>query len=43
MEFWKITSDIIGWIYFVCWSISFYGQPYENYKVKQYSFKHMKC
>jgi len=28
------TSQIIGWIYFVSWSISFYGQIYVNYKLK---------
>ncbi len=28
----KILSAVFGWIYFVSWSISFYGQIYENYK-----------
>ncbi|CAD8063830.1 unnamed protein product [Paramecium sonneborni] len=29
-----VISNIIGWTYFVSWSISFYGQLYENFKVK---------
>ncbi|KAJ4439689.1 hypothetical protein ANN_07817 [Periplaneta americana] len=28
------TSVVIGWIYFVAWSISFYPQIYENWKRK---------
>lgn len=31
-----VISNIIGWTYFVCWSASFYGQLYENFKVKKY-------
>lgn len=27
-------SQIIGWIYFLSWSSSFYGQVYESYRVK---------
>ena len=27
-------SDVIGWIYFTCWSISFYPQIIENYLEK---------
>ncbi|EWS73814.1 PQ loop protein (macronuclear) [Tetrahymena thermophila SB210] len=30
-----ISSQIIGWIYFTAWTISFYGQIYENYKLKR--------
>ncbi|GBM09241.1 Cystinosin [Araneus ventricosus] len=31
---WVVVSIIIGWIYFVCWSISFYPQVIENYRRK---------
>ncbi|KAK7571061.1 hypothetical protein V9T40_014665 [Parthenolecanium corni] len=27
----KIISSIVGWIYFLAWSVSFYPQIYENY------------
>ena len=30
-------SNILGWIYFVAWSISFYGQVIENYRRKSVS------
>jgi len=26
-----IIADIIGWAYFICWSVSFYPQVYENW------------
>lgn len=26
------VSFLLGWIYFVAWSVSFYGQVYENFK-----------
>jgi len=29
-----VFSQVIGWIYFVAWSISFYPQIYENWKRK---------
>jgi cystinosin len=29
-----ILSEVIGWIYFFAWSISFYGQFYTNWKLK---------
>lgn len=29
-----IISEIVGWIYFLAWSISFYPQMYWNYKRK---------
>ncbi|KAI8985794.1 PQ loop repeat-domain-containing protein [Pilobolus umbonatus] len=32
MSLWNITSDIIGWSYFIIWSISFYPQISLNYK-----------
>ncbi|KAL4468847.1 hypothetical protein ABPG72_008774 [Tetrahymena utriculariae] len=28
----EVITSIIGWAYFSAWSISFYGQVYENYK-----------
>ena len=31
-----IFSQVIGWIYFVAWSVSFYPQIYENWKRKRY-------
>lgn len=31
---WCLISDIIGWIYFTAWTVSFYGQVYENIKNK---------
>jgi len=30
----KVLSALVGWIYFAAWSISFYGQFYTNYKLK---------
>jgi len=30
-----LLSEIVGWIYFSAWSISFYGQLYENFRRKQ--------
>jgi len=29
-----ILSTIVGWVYFVAWSVSFYPQIYENFKRK---------
>ena len=31
-----IFCQIIGWVYFVAWSISFYPQIYENWKRKRH-------
>ncbi len=31
-----VVADIVGWLYFVAWSVSFYPQIYENYKRKRY-------
>ena len=31
---WAVVSDIVGWIYFVAWSASFYPQSIENYQSK---------
>ncbi len=28
------VSDVIGWLYFLSWSASFYPQSYINYKKK---------
>lgn len=30
----KIVSAVVGWIYFIAWSISFYPQTYSNWKRK---------
>lgn len=30
-----LVSVIVGWIYFVAWSISFYPQMYENWQRKR--------
>ncbi|XP_039622971.1 cystinosin isoform X3 [Polypterus senegalus] len=30
----SIINQVIGWIYFVAWSVSFYPQVYENWKRK---------
>lgn len=27
-----ILSDIVGWMYFAAWSVSFYPQIYENWQ-----------
>lgn len=32
-----VISQVIGWIYFVAWSVSFYGQIYQNIKNKSVS------
>jgi len=31
---WDLISTIIGWVYFLAWSVSFYPQVYENWKRK---------
>jgi cystinosin len=37
MEHWQeIFISVIGWIYFGAWSISFYGQIFENWRHKKY-------
>lgn len=30
-----IICDVVGWIYFVAWSISFYPQIIQNYQRKR--------
>lgn len=35
-----VLSNIIGWLYFFFWGISFYGQIYENWKCKRYRSIH---
>ncbi|XP_014280626.3 cystinosin homolog, partial [Halyomorpha halys] len=30
----EITSVVVGWLYFVAWSVSFYPQVYENWRRK---------
>ena len=32
----NIIIIVVGWIYFVAWSISFYPQVYENWRRKRY-------
>ena len=32
----ELVSSIIGWTYFVAWSISFYPQIWDNYRRKRY-------
>ena len=27
-----LVSDIVGWLYFVSWSVSFYPQIYDNFR-----------
>ncbi|KAG8185689.1 hypothetical protein JTE90_003228 [Oedothorax gibbosus] len=31
---WVVVSSVIGWLYFICWSVSFYPQVIENYRRK---------
>jgi cystinosin len=31
---WRIASIIVGWMYFWCWSLSFFPQAIENYNRK---------
>jgi cystinosin len=33
---WETISSIIGWMYFVAWSASFYPQAILNYQTKRY-------
>jgi hypothetical protein len=36
MQPWQeVFISVIGWIYFSAWSVSFYGQIYENWKHKK--------
>lgn len=38
MEEWQqILITVIGWVYFSAWSISFYGQIFENFRRKRYA------
>ncbi len=30
-----VLADVVGWLYFVAWSVSFYPQIYENWKRKR--------
>lgn len=32
----NIASKVIGWLYFLCWSASFYPQSIKNYNKKKY-------
>lgn len=31
-----VISQVIGWIYFVAWSVSFYPQVWENFRRKRW-------
>lgn len=31
---WIIVSSVIGWLYFICWSVSFYPQIIQNFRRK---------
>jgi hypothetical protein len=33
----QVLIDVIGWIYFSAWSLSFYGQFILNFRLKKYS------
>ena len=32
MEFLEVLSMLFGWVYFACWSASFYPQPLLNHR-----------
>jgi len=34
-DFMTYFDQTIGWVYMLAWSLSFYGQVYENWRVKQ--------
>lgn len=36
VETWDVVSEVIGWIYFLAWSLSFYPQIFINYQRKSY-------
>jgi hypothetical protein len=36
LESQRMLADLVGWVYFLAWSLSFYGQVYENHKHKRY-------
>jgi hypothetical protein len=31
----QVAIDVVGWIYFAAWSLSFYGQFGLNFKLKK--------
>jgi|JI6StandDraft_1071083.scaffolds.fasta_scaffold03363_8 hypothetical protein len=31
----QTAIDVVGWVYFVAWSLSFYGQLILNFKLKR--------
>ena len=39
----NVLNDVIGWIYFAAWSVSFYPQVYENYRRKRYGKTNCFC
>lgn len=32
---WTVVADVIGWLYFAAWSVSFYPQIFDNWKRKR--------
>jgi cystinosin len=34
MIFLEFVSALFGWVYTICWSLSFYPQPIHNFKRK---------
>lgn len=34
----QLLIDIVGWLYFLCWSLGFYGQLYVTWRLKRYSW-----
>ena len=43
MSFLEVWGTVCGIIYTAAWSISFYGQVYENWKYKSYLTIHSAC
>jgi len=33
----SVIVQVIGWIYFLAWSVSFYPQVWENYRRRRYT------
>ena len=34
-------SNLIGWLYFAAWSVSFYPQMWDNYRSKRYVIREL--
>jgi hypothetical protein len=39
----NVICDVVGWIYFAAWSISFYPQIYQNFQRKRYIYDTIKA